>query len=123
MNITDDYHDLAGGVVNVMPFLYGKIAPVQAQVLHLSFFLSSSASLSPPTLQPSSPCIIYPGLNRNRGVEVPEIWWPLLPKRQNLPRVSEDIGIQSIDTSQRTDRSRSLTSARDLMMRGRSSRN
>ena len=57
-----------------------------------------------------------PGLNRNKGVEMPDIWWPLLLKRQNLPRVSEDIGIQSIDTSQRTDRSRPLTSARDLQM-------
>ena len=64
-----------------------------------------------------------PGLNRNRGVEVPDIWWPLLLKRQNLPRVSEDIGIPSIDTSQHADRSRPLTSARDLRMRGRSSRN
>ncbi len=28
------------------------------------------------------------GLNRNRGVKVPGIWWPLSPKRQNLPRLS-----------------------------------
>ncbi len=59
-----------------------------------------------------------PGLNRNRCVEVPDIWWPLLLKRQNLLRVSEDIGIQSIDT---TDRFGPFTSVRDLRMRGRSS--
>ena len=67
-----------------------------------------------------------PGLNRNKGVDVPAIWWPLLLKRQNLPKVSEDIGIQlgqSINTSQPSSRPRTFTSARDLMMGGRSSRN
>ena len=67
-----------------------------------------------------------PGLNRNKGVEVPAIWWPLLLKRQNLPRVSTDIGIQlgqGINTSQPRSRPRSLTSARDLTMGGRPSRN
>ena len=66
-----------------------------------------------------------PGLNRNSGVEVPDIWWPLLLKRQNLPKVSTDIGIHTpgINTSQGSDRPRTFTSARNLMMGGRSSRN
>ena len=53
-----------------------------------------------------------PILNSNRCVKVPDICLPLLQKGQNLPRVSEDNSIQSIDLSQGTVRSRSLTNAK-----------
>ena len=31
-----------GGVINVMPFLYGKISPIQSQVSEIKLYLSRS---------------------------------------------------------------------------------
>ena len=64
-----------------------------------------------------------PGLNRNKGAEVPDIWWPLLLKREHLPKVPLDLGSQWFNSTSPQGTSSSITRAQDLRMEGGSFRN